>query len=612
MTTDVDGPPANRLPAATPHRVTVAPVRRTVLCVSASMGAGHDGVARELAHRLRATGHDVEIRDFLDALPWALGRLLRRTYELEIRHAGWTYGLLYRFFCVFPSATAPLAHLISLLARRRLSRWVAASGCDLVVSVYPLSSQALGVMRRNGRLRVPAVTVLTDFAVHPLWVHRCIDLHLAPHPRAAHEAQRRTGAQAWAPGPVVSARFNTPPDRAAARAALGIAEHDRTALIVAGSWGVGRVTKTFRTLARSGRVVPIAVCGRDLRLQRRLRRLGSGVVVGWTNDMTSMLAAADTMIENAGGLTSMEAFVAGVPVVSYRPIPGHGRANTRAMHEAGVSTLVRTPSELLATLEALSRPTASRARQVREARAMMVGDASRDIAALLSEPRPSPQLRPLRTPRYRTRFAALAASLLVVPIAIDAGAGVAAAYGVGVAHPTARSMGVVYLAVRLDTPQLRDADVLKDLQHLNATAVVSGATIEQSPSLLRSLAARKIDLANGGSGRRFDAPWRHATQDVIHDGRLLRTASGATDDVFVPSRRIDIFDLMRSHQSHTVVVIPNTVISADRPVRLVKGGRSYVLDGTNETTAEVRAALVQLDAALAAAHLRGEPIGILQ
>ena len=40
-----------------------------VLIVSASVGAGHDGAARELAHRLERRGVLTETRDFLDALP---------------------------------------------------------------------------------------------------------------------------------------------------------------------------------------------------------------------------------------------------------------------------------------------------------------------------------------------------------------------------------------------------------------------------------------------------------------------------------------------------------------------------------------------------------------
>jgi UDP-N-acetylglucosamine:LPS N-acetylglucosamine transferase len=45
--------------------------------------------------------------------------------------------------------------------------------------------------------------------------------------------------------------------------------------------------------------------------------------------MAGLMAAADALVENAGGLTSKEALRVGLPVVAFRPIAGHGR------HDAG-------------------------------------------------------------------------------------------------------------------------------------------------------------------------------------------------------------------------------------------------------------------------------------
>jgi UDP-N-acetylglucosamine:LPS N-acetylglucosamine transferase len=58
------------------------------------------------------------------------------------------------------------------------------------------------------------------------------------------------------------------------------------------------------------------------------------------------MQAADVLVQNAGGLSFTEALVAGVPAVTYRPIPGHGRANARMLDAAGLAPWAHSREEL--------------------------------------------------------------------------------------------------------------------------------------------------------------------------------------------------------------------------------------------------------------------------
>ena len=129
------------------------------------MGAGHDGAAKELRRRLEASGHRVEVIDFLDAVAFHIGPLLRWFYQVQLRMAPWSYELSYK---MAPLLRAPAVMLDTCLTRRKLKRAIKDFRPDAVVSVYPLASLVLGRMRRKKQLRVPVVTFLTDFAVHSL------------------------------------------------------------------------------------------------------------------------------------------------------------------------------------------------------------------------------------------------------------------------------------------------------------------------------------------------------------------------------------------------------------------------------------------------------------
>jgi UDP-N-acetylglucosamine:LPS N-acetylglucosamine transferase len=98
--------------------------------------------------------------------------------------------------------------------------------------------------------------------------------------------------------------------------------------------------------------------------------------------MPVLMAAADVVVENAGGLTSLEAFAAGVPIVTYRPIPGHGRDNVKGMLAAGVTTSPADDAGLLAALDALAAPGPQREDQVAAARALFCDDPVDHILAL--------------------------------------------------------------------------------------------------------------------------------------------------------------------------------------------------------------------------------------
>src|SRR5437868_13226387 len=262
-----------------------------VLVVSASMGGGHDGAGRELLRRLRDRGHYAQMVDFLDAFPLRIGWLVRFGYWLELRYAPWSYEATYRLWYRSRLIFQPLGALINLLTRRRLLRWVRAADADIVVSTYPMASLVLGAARQKGRLRVPVATFITDFAVHPLWTHPGVDLHMCVHPQAAEAAAARSGRVATAPGPMVPDRFHVNlPDRATARESLGFADDERLVLVVAGAWGIGDVTKTFDTLLGSGRYTPLAVCGNNEQLRKRLQTRNAGHVLGWTDEMPALMA----------------------------------------------------------------------------------------------------------------------------------------------------------------------------------------------------------------------------------------------------------------------------------------------------------------------------------
>ncbi|MCP2167610.1 glycosyltransferase [Goodfellowiella coeruleoviolacea] len=314
--------------------------------VSAGIGAGHDGAARELARRLRRRGCAVRCHDYLTLLPGRLGQLVSRGYRYQLQVAPRSYGWLLRVLGWRPAAR--LAAGLSALVGRRLARALG-SEVDLVVSTHPAASHCLAALRRRGRLTAPFVEYLTDPSVHRMAVTRRADLTIAPNKIAAEQAARlgarrvEVAAQAIAPG-FRPARAQG--ERRRARALFRLPHDQRLALVLCGSWAVGAVEQIARDVAASRAARPVVVCGHNEELRRRLARAGHGDVFGWVDNMPELMRACDVVVQNAGGLTAGEALASGVPVITYRCLPGHGRANAAVLDRTGLVRWVRTPSTL--------------------------------------------------------------------------------------------------------------------------------------------------------------------------------------------------------------------------------------------------------------------------
>jgi processive 1,2-diacylglycerol beta-glucosyltransferase len=353
-----------------------------VLVLSASLGAGHDGAADELARRLAGRGYRTRVEDYLGCLPLRIGAALRAVYRVQLRRAPWAYEATFRVWYLGRGLRTALTVVLELLTRRRLGRLLADPAVCAVVSTYPLQSLVLGRARQRGRLRVPVATFITDFGVHPLWIHPGVDLTICVHDASAEAARRRTPRPVVAAGPAVRPEFRAgPADRDGARRALGLPVDARVALIVAGSWGVGDVSATFDRLHATGTWMPVAACGGNEALQARLASRGYGLALGWTDRMHELMSAADVLVQNAGGLSCMEAFALGVPVVTFRPLPGHGRVNAALMQAAGVVEVAAPGSDLAAVLERAVGP--DRDRLVAAGRAVFSGDAAAAVDRLV-------------------------------------------------------------------------------------------------------------------------------------------------------------------------------------------------------------------------------------
>ena len=329
-----------------------------VLIFTASVGEGHDLPARTLAQQLRkeSPGSEVVIEDGLQAM----GRI----FVLVNQRAPGIVFFRFRFLwdatfwlCV---SFGPTRRLTQAFVRARGSRGVLAVvervQPDVIVSVYPMTTEVLGGLRRDARLDVPVVAAITDLAAMHYWAAPGIDLHLVTHPESADEVRDVAGSDAAvrAVHGLTRPEFMLPPDPASARAALGLPGQGKVVLVSGGGWGVGDLESAVDTSLQLDIAVVACLCGRNEDLHSRLSaRYGAEPrvrVIGFTEQMAEWLAAGDALVHSTGGLTVFEAYVRGCPTISYGWGRGHIRANNAGFRRYGIAEVVESESELARAL----------------------------------------------------------------------------------------------------------------------------------------------------------------------------------------------------------------------------------------------------------------------
>lgn len=608
---------------------------RRVLILSASMGAGHDGAARELAARLTAHGHVVTVRDYLPMLPLRAGFLIRWIYGMQLRHAPSSYEWHYSR-CERRGPVLVVSLWFARLPRRRVRRMVRREEADLVISTYPLASQVLGTLRAEGRLRTPTATYLSDFAPHYLWVHPHVDLHLTVSGPTARAATMMSGRPAVAAGPLVPDRFWNHDEadrhevRARVRTELGLRPAEIVALTVAGSWGVGDVRTTVQRLAAGGRVRPVVVCGRNEALRAELATVPGTVALGWRTDMPDLMRAADVLVENAGGLTAMEAFASGLPVVTHQALAGHGRDNARAMAAQGVVRWVTEAADLVPTVVALSGR-AGRA-QAERARAVFAADPARVVARLAETgsvaeavavagsvvpTRPWPLAPSSRRARRRRRTVLASVTTGMTLFASTAGVATATALGMGVSTGQTHHPGSVYLVVRPSLADLgADGSVsptfVSALRTSAATVAADQRLLRNRAAALRTLAAAGLTVANAGAGHGAALDPRSSSRDLVSSRHELAALPGSTPWVFVACRGLTALDLTTSFVADEVIVRPDTALAdvAPRgtPRVTLRGGTVVLLDARRLAAGRATERLRAVAEAASREHLALEPL----
>ncbi len=135
----------------------------------------------------------------------------------------------------------------------------------------------------------------------------------------------------------------------------------------------------------------ICVCGRNESLlhslQGQFAEQRQLCLLGFTNQVSVLMDAADVVFTKPGGITSTEAIVKNIPLIHTHPIPGLENHNAHFFHHHGMSYFTTDVQHQVAIAKRLCEDTHYRKRMLRNQRMNANPHSSDDVINLILENR---------------------------------------------------------------------------------------------------------------------------------------------------------------------------------------------------------------------------------
>ena len=358
-----------------------------ILIATVTAGAGHLAAAAALDEAWRSFRPEdvVERLDLVKFFSPLHRKIVSDGYVSIVEHAPEIWGMMFAKSDTPKRAEAlnRLKRLFPSNSRVRFARYLKQFKPDAVLCTHYLPLETLSWLRqkRDG-LRPLAVSIVTDFEAHALWMEACVDLYCvaAEETKARLVARGAPADKVVATGIPISARFLAKPDARVVRQRLGLRDDQAVLLALSGGFGMGPLAKILSELDKVDQPFQtVVVTGRNEELRRELAgqdRKHPTHVLGYASNMHELMAVADLIISKPGGLTTSEVLAMGKPLFIVSPIPGQEAANSDFLLERGaaakanrVEDLPYRVNQLLGTkklaamaraAKALGRPNAAR------------------------------------------------------------------------------------------------------------------------------------------------------------------------------------------------------------------------------------------------------------
>ncbi len=326
-----------------------------VLILSCNTGGGHNTAAKAIKEVFDEQNIEVEIKDALSFGGQLASDLVCDSYIEMVKKTPKLFGEIYKMgnkLGAYNAASEKIrspVYLINKLYTDDLEEYILDNKFTVVICTHIFPAEAMSHLKKRHNLQAKFYFVATDYYCCPMCEEILPDAIFVPHKDSIFTYTNKgiSSKKLIPTGIPVSQKFVNVMDKMEARSKVGLKEDDKAFLLMSGSMGFGDIIKTAHSILDNGdehwKVVAITGNNKDLynSFEKEFKEDSRLILLGFTDMVSVYMSACDILLSKPGGLSSTEAFVAGIPIIHTSPIPGCETENTQFFAEHHLSLVAQ-------------------------------------------------------------------------------------------------------------------------------------------------------------------------------------------------------------------------------------------------------------------------------
>lgn len=325
-----------------------------VLILTARYGMGHISASNSIKQDIIKYNSDAEVKiiDFYNYTFSSLSRYFYDAFSFILKHATKLYGKFYSENDKPGSKYGPVTRILANSAQIL----VAEEDPDIIISTFPIISQAISLCKKKYGINTPLITCITDISSHYEWISENTDKYLVPCVDSKYELiskgvrSERLSVYGIPVSDVFKKLHSKQVDIMKNEKKLikiGNYRKRKELLIMGGGLGMLPENESFyKKLNSVTDLHTTIVTGSNRKIYNQLNRKYENIdVLGYTDKISELMENADCVVTKPGGITVFEAIYSLTPVISFDTILPNELNNINFIEDGNFGISLHTSAE---------------------------------------------------------------------------------------------------------------------------------------------------------------------------------------------------------------------------------------------------------------------------